>query len=104
MIQPPYRPGRLRGNHIFSSRREKRGKMDKLTSSPLIAGRDPHRASDGGRRRPMTIPAGQETPTEAPSSRASLQIFLVPDVPTERRDSVVKRIFARITWPLARRS
>jgi len=52
----------------------------------------------------MTIPAGQETPTEAPSSRASLQIFLVPDVPTERRDSVVKRIFARITWPLARRN
>ncbi len=49
----------------------------------------------------MTIPAGQETPTEAPSSRASLQIYLVPDA---RRDNVLKRILARFTRRNARRN
>ena len=41
----------------------------------------------------MTIPAGQETPTEAPSSRASLQIYLVPDA---RGDNAFKRILVRL--------
>lgn len=49
----------------------------------------------------MTIPAGQETPTEAPSSRASLYIYLVPDAP---RDSALMRILARIAWLRAKRN
>jgi hypothetical protein len=48
----------------------------------------------------MTIPAGQETSTEAPSSRASLQIYLVPDA---RRNRAVKRILARFTRRRTRR-
>lgn len=51
----------------------------------------------------MTIPAGQETPTEAPSGRASLQIYLVPDVPDARWDSAFKRVLARFIWRRARR-
>lgn len=49
----------------------------------------------------MTIPAGQETPTEAPSSRASLKIHLVPDA---RRDNAFKRILARVARLRARRN